>query len=321
MTGCEFEGVFSSMNRRRTPLWLLPNLLSLDAPLIALAWMWMLARALRVEYIEDSVWWVLALAIWCVYVLDRLVDVWRHPESRGGSPRHGFHWRWRWWLLAGVVVAGGVCLYQSLYVLSRSAFSAGLVAVLMCGVYFVVAFFGGNGIPYGKNFLAGMVFAMGVGIPVNVASTNLLTTDLHDLIYSVKHNGSLDATWNFMMMCLRTLWLIFANCREVWVFGLLCMMNITAIDLWEKADEAGDGEVATVHEQTLTLGLIMLAGGSLVFAAMRANEFNKPYFYAVMVAAALLQVVNHYRDRFSMSGLRVMADVALLVPLVIFLVA
>ena len=87
------------MNNRRNPLWLLPNLLSLDAPLVGLAWMWMLVRALRVDYMQTAAWFVLQGAIWCVYVLDRLIDSWLRPEQRQSSPRHIFHWRWRWLML------------------------------------------------------------------------------------------------------------------------------------------------------------------------------------------------------------------------------
>ena len=64
------------MKDPKNPIWLLPNLLSIDAPLVGLAWMWMLGRALRVEYIQAQIWFVLPLAIWCIYVLDRLIDSW-----------------------------------------------------------------------------------------------------------------------------------------------------------------------------------------------------------------------------------------------------
>lgn len=305
---------------KHAPLWLWPNLLSLDAPLVAVAWMWMLARALRVEYIQPSIWWVLPLAIWCVYVADRLLDVWTQPKMTEKSPRHVFHWRWRWPLVAGVVAGAVICIYQALYVLPRSVFSAGLVAVMLCFFYFLLAFFRGRGVPYAKNFIAGMIFAMGVGIPVNAASSTLLITDLNEVLYALRNTGMRDALWNLGGMFVKTLVLIFFYCREVWVFGLLCMMNITAIDLWERAEVEPDEALAYSHEATLTLGLIVLAGGSLLFAAMRADEYSKPYFYAVMVAAALLQVINHYRERFSMNSLRVLADVALLAPLPIFLV-
>lgn len=309
------------MNQRRNPIWLWPNLLSIDAPLVAVAWMWMLAHALRVEYIQTAAWIVLPTSIWCVYVLDRLIDGWRHPEVREASPRHIFHWRWRWLLLVGAVVAGGVSLYYAMFVMSRSMFSAGMVAALLCGVYFLLAFTDRGEVPYVKNFLAGMIFAMGIGIPVNAANATLLVTDLNDVIYAFNHTGIGDAAWNFGRMVLSTLIVIFVHCREVWVFGLLCMLNITAIDLWEKAAVSEDEGVIYRHEQTLTLGLIIAAGGSLVFAAVYADEYSKPFFYAVMVAAATLQIINHYRERFNIHSLRVLADVALLIPVPIFLVA
>ena len=122
-------------------------------------------------------------------------------------------------------------------------------------------------------------------------------------------------------MTLATLRVIFYYCPEVWVFGVLCMMNITAIDLWEKADESGSEEVIDANESTLTLGLIILAGGSLVFAAIYADEYSKPFFYAVMVAAALLQAINHFRNRMELNTQRVLADLVLLAPLPIFLLA
>lgn len=309
------------MNQSRTPFWLLPNLLSIDAPLVAVAWMWMLAQALRVEYIHPAAWWVLPVSIWCVYVMDRLLDGWLHPEERTGSPRHVFHWRWRWVLLPLALFAAGNCLYQALYVLPRSMFSAGLVAMLLCGIYFLTAFFQGRDVPFVKNLLAGFIFAMGVGIPVNAANANLLVTDFNDVIYALQKTGVQDAAWNFGRMVLSSLIVIFLKSREMLVFGLLCMMNITAIDLWERAETAADDETAVGHEATLTFGLIILAGGALVFAGMYADEYSKPFYYAVMVAAAVLQGVNHYRDHFSPNAQRVLADVALLVPLPVFLVA
>lgn len=307
------------MSKRRNPLWLLPNLLSLDAPIVGLVWMWMLVRALRVDYMQSAAWFVLPGAIWCVYVLDRLIDSWLRPERRQSSPRHIFHWRWRWLLLIAVVFVAALCGYQALFVLSRSMLSAGLVAAVLCGLYFLLASLQTKEIPYFKNLLAGMIFAMGVGIPVNAANASLLVTDLNDIVYAFNHTGWLDAGWNFLKMVISTLIVIFYESREIWVFGLLCMLNITAIDLWERASETADEEFASSHEQNLTLGLIVLAGGALLFAVMFADQYTKPFFYAVMVAAAVLQAINHYRAHFSINSLRVLADVALLVPIPIFL--
>ena len=321
------KGDHVPMEKNRPPLWLLPNLLSLDAPLVAVVWMWMLARALRVEYVHAAAWWVLAISIWCVYVVDRLFDGWRHPHLREESPRHAFHWRWRWVLMVLVAGGGGYCVYQSLYVLPRSMFSAGLVAIMMCVVYFVLTYIQGREVPYVKNLFAGLIFAMGVGIPVNAANAGLLVSDFNDVIYAFNDPEAIgilhklwNGVWNFGIMSLRTLVVIFHECREMLIFALLCMMNITAIDLWERAEAATDEETAYGHEVTLTFGLVVLAAGSLVFAAMYADEYSKPFYYAIMVAAAVLQGVNHFRERFSPNAQRVLADIALLVPLPIFLV-
>ena len=283
--------------------------------------MWMLAKALRVEYIPVSSWWVLPLAVWCVYVVDRLIDNWRHPELRESSPRHYFHWRLRWVLLLGSLVGAGVCIYESLYVLPRAMFSAGLVAIVLCAFYFLLVWFRTQEVPYVKNFLAGMIFAMGVGIPVNAANASLLVADFNGVLFAFHNTGIADAIWNFGVMVLRTLMVVFFYCREVLVLGALCMMNITAIDLWERATVASSVEKSYSHEASLTLGLVVLAAGSLFFAAFYADEYSKPFFYAVMVAAASLQVINHYRERLSLDAQRVLADVALLIPLPIFLVA
>ena len=172
------------MEKRRSPIWLLPNLLSLDAPLVAVAWMWMLAQALRVEYIPLTSWWVLPLSVWCVYVLDRIIDNWVSPEVRKSSPRHSFHWRWRWPLLVASIAAAALCMYEALYVLPRSMFSAGLVLMVLCVLYFALAWVRTGEVPYVKNFLAGMIFAMGVGIPVNAANASLLVADFNDVIYA-----------------------------------------------------------------------------------------------------------------------------------------
>ena len=47
----------------------------------------------------------------------------------------------------------------------------------------------------------------------------------------------------------------------------------------------------------------------------------RPFFYAILTGAALLHALNRARARFSMDGLRVLADVALLVPVLVFIAA
>ena len=73
-------------------LWLWPNLLSLDAPVVALLWQILFARCFHVRIAPlPSV--LLVLAVWLIYAADRTIDSF---ISEAVYPRHVFyrrHWR------------------------------------------------------------------------------------------------------------------------------------------------------------------------------------------------------------------------------------
>ena len=75
--------------RPRPPVWLWFNLLSLDAPLIALVWQDFLARCYPTA-LQATGRGVLGLTVWAIYLADRLLDV----RQLGGAPqsiRHKFY--------------------------------------------------------------------------------------------------------------------------------------------------------------------------------------------------------------------------------------
>lgn len=80
------------MKDRKVPWWLWPNVLSLDAPLVAVAWLWMFAKLWKVRYQDPAVYWVLAGVVWVVYVVDRWRDA-RTKDEVELSERHEFHRR------------------------------------------------------------------------------------------------------------------------------------------------------------------------------------------------------------------------------------
>jgi hypothetical protein len=47
---------------------------------------------------------------------------------------------------------------------------------------------------------------------------------------------------------------------------------------------------------------------------------TRAFFYAILTGAALLYILNRSRARFELASLRVLADVALLVPVLVFFV-
>jgi hypothetical protein len=73
-------------------IWLWPNLLSLDAPVVALLWQLLFARCFHVA-VEPLPSILLALAVWLIYAADRTIDSFTGTDLR---PRHEFyrrHWR------------------------------------------------------------------------------------------------------------------------------------------------------------------------------------------------------------------------------------
>jgi hypothetical protein len=69
--------------------WECMNLLSLDAPLLALVWQDFLARCYP-SLLRPAGRWVLGLTVWVIYIADRLIDV-RSPAVENEPIRHRFY--------------------------------------------------------------------------------------------------------------------------------------------------------------------------------------------------------------------------------------
>ncbi|BCU79056.1 hypothetical protein [Luteolibacter sp. LG18] len=289
---------------RRTPFWLLPNLLSLDAPLVAVAWLWVFGKTWRANYLPVSAYVVLGLVVWAIYVFDRLLDA----AMRTGTPelleeRHRFHLKHRKWFAIGGVLAGLGALITTLAALPVDILNYALFGGVLVLGFFALNIFTNHRlgqIPYTKNVMAGMAFAYGTAVAAHV------------------YLPAMDGWSGF-----RCLDLLLAP--EVICFGVLCIANISAIDLWEKVDQGNEEERATA-DLTLTLLLLALSVACLVFAVMERNSrpdtegLIRPYYYSVFISAALLYILNRCRHLMSNSVLRVLVDAVFLVPVAIFVV-
>src|SRR5258705_13020409 len=81
------------MDRVAPPVWLWPNLLSLDAPLVRVLWQASLAQRYAVP-LRPAARVALFLTVWGIYIADRLLDV-RHPAVTAEPARHRFYRRHR----------------------------------------------------------------------------------------------------------------------------------------------------------------------------------------------------------------------------------
>jgi uncharacterized membrane protein YphA (DoxX/SURF4 family) len=280
-------------SERRKPIWLIPNLLSLDAPLVAVAWLYVFAKTWRVVYLPTSTYISLALVVWVIYVVDRLLDASMHDSgSEALEARHEFHYKHRkvFCILAGI--AGFVALVFVIAELATKIYGYALFGGLLVAGFFALSVFSSHGrheIPYSKNIIAGFAFAYGTAM-LAFAYTGF---DSDELLKS----------------------------PELICFAVLCILNISAIDLWEHAAHFSDPEIKATDELALTLPLTLLGAAALIFALKDSDLTTRPFFYAILTGAALLQILNRNRAKFSMQALRVMADVALLAPILVFLVS
>ncbi|MEP4078902.1 hypothetical protein [Haloferula sp.] len=291
------------MPDRRAPFWLWPNLLSLDAPLVAVAWLFMFSRAWRVDFLPWHAYVALGLAVWVIYVVDRLLDVrMRSPDDPSLGLRHHFHaTHWKAFSV-GVIAAISVLLWLILKQLPVEVLRYAIpMGVLVFGFFALVIMVPSTReIPYLRNIVAGMTFGFGTAMAAHIF---VPTERFGEMMQS----------------------------REVISFGVLCVINISAIHLWEHSRRSDDLDIRAADELSLTLPLVLLAGAAIWFAvqdnpgmfseSVEGEEpLTRPFFYAILVSAALLQVFNRTRDRYSMDALRSLADVAMIVPLPLFIV-
>lgn len=142
----------------RTAPWLWPNLLSLDAPPVALVWQDLAARAFDAP-IRPAARIVLGLTVWAVYLADRLLDV------RGAGPipdtaRHRFyrsHRRALAALLAAVLIPDALLAIAEL---RRAVFVHGLVVAACAGAYLWI--FPPRASGWEKQVVAAILFSAGV---------------------------------------------------------------------------------------------------------------------------------------------------------------
>lgn len=152
------------MNDSR-PWWLWPNLLSLDAPAVAVTWQVFLASAAGVA-VPLAAAVVLALVVWAVYLADRGLDARR---GANGSDRHRAAGRnpVAWVAAAGAALVSAVAVAS--VALPRAYLNAGFGVAAATAAYFAAVHVAratrllDRGV---KEAVVGAVFAAGAALPL-----------------------------------------------------------------------------------------------------------------------------------------------------------
>jgi hypothetical protein len=139
-------------------LWLWPNLLSLDAPIVAVLWQILFARCFQVP-VEPLAALLLLMTVWLIYAADRTVDVWRGDVH---SPRHQFYRRhWRELLPVWITVLG-LTVWLAAERLPPGLFLHGSILLAAVGIYFALVH--SSVLRLHKEAAVGVLFALGASL-------------------------------------------------------------------------------------------------------------------------------------------------------------
>ncbi|MEP6810656.1 MAG: hypothetical protein ABI992_10465 [Chthoniobacterales bacterium] len=263
----------------RVLTWL--NLVCLDAPLVAISWQWLFARADGIA-VTPSATAALFLTAWLIYLGDRFGDSLSIAAGTPLSLRQRFCARHRVaWLLAilGIALADVLVIAQ----LDRGAIRSGLGVGAMALVYLTVnQRWPGlwRRLPL-KEMSIGFLFAAGTRVGLAAGLTNVI--------------------W--------PAWLLFA---------CLCVLNCVSIAVWERALDLAQQRVsiATVFPRGERYLLPMFAVLTLVSLSLAFSQSDaRTVPLAVAMSTLLLAGVHLFRNRIEPDVRTALADLVLLTPL------
>jgi hypothetical protein len=286
---------------RATKPWLWPNLLSLDAPAVAVLWQALFVRCFRARFdVLSAV--LLPLTVWLIYSADRVLDAWSNSRSLPRHEFHGQHWRA---ILAAWIVAFAAAGWLAWKRLPDALFTRGLALLAIVAIYFAFVHLTPRR-RWPKEFAVAILFAAGVSL----------------------------AAWQQIRSA--------ADIATVAVFCCLCWINCAAIDQWERRGRLPHTRTKlkpAVRSPQIRRSLNPLVRLSRMGAILRtAVPLNAWPVRAAAIALGLTALLllheqrpilggaetlsafafaalDGAKDRLSTDALRVLADVALLTPL------
>lgn len=260
---------------------------------MALAWALLFARVGKVQVPAATIG-VLVLAVWLIYLADRLLDGLTTIDESALRERHRFCARHRAGVCAAAVFGATLSAWLAYRGLNTADVKAGLLLVGLVGAYMLCVHVGGAVVSriFPKEAAVGVLFAVGTALPV--------------------WSQSKAFSWSGL-----ALWALFA---------LICTLNCVAIESWEKqtmeraSARSSQGMSHVMKRASSRIGVF----AALTAAVSLSAFFSFPSDHAAIAASAgaalLILLLNRFRKRLSGNTLRVLADAALLAPAIIALV-
>jgi hypothetical protein len=273
--------------RDRPHWWQWPTVLSLDAPAVAAAWQGLFGQigGVRVGRPEAA---VLAMSVWLAYAADRWFEGWRVAPAHMRTQRHRFYQQHRWAIAAIWVAVVAADLAIAFLELSARELTAGVLLLVPTLLYVfshqLVHRHSRWRLP--KEACIAFLIAGGAVIFV-VASPG---------ISAVRMAG------------------------PAALFAALCFVNVALIAVWEQEVDESHGQVSLARQfrrgasvgRAMPWALLLICGG----LAAAAKWISPVAVACVGSSALLLGLTDAFEEKLGWQLARVLADAALLTPLV-----
>ena len=328
----------------RIPWWLWPNVLSLDAPLVAVFWQAGLAKAHKVA-VMPSLHLTLFLAVWLIYMVDRVLDGFSMKHVMHLSARHAFYRRNRWLFVLLVLPAAALLLFLlGLTAIPEGIFWRGIALGFVVALYLLhYAARGHRGIYLTGNLIAcafGGYVLWSIPVPLHyklIYSTVLLS--MLTLAFASRPGTGLRLMpkevlcgFLFAVGCSMSVHFFTGDAYAGWfsweslLLAVLCALNCIAISCYEKETDAQSDPNAITRTWPHIARVYPVLLLTLVVAVLAAMSRRMPvelvlYSVAVLISAVLLGVVHHLAKRITPEMAHVLADAAVVLPVALLLVA
>ncbi|MGH7995407.1 MAG: hypothetical protein ACREFX_03545 [Opitutaceae bacterium] len=273
----------------RPKWWQWPTILSLDAPAVVVAWQ---ALVFDIAGRRDRAapLFVLGASVWLCYVADRWFEGWRvHPQSIR-TRRHSFYQRRRWEIAGACAIVFLADVAVALGNLSSREFFAGALLVLPVAAYLLShqLIHRNSRWRLPKEICTAVLLAGGVAaFPTAQADACLVVVG-----------------------------------EPVAVFALLAFANCALISVWEHAVDQSHGQISLARQFPFGSAFGRWAAALAIAVGLGGGMDGGGAFAALNAAGAasglLLLWIDRAESVLGREAARVLADAALLTPLVAF---
>jgi len=271
----------------RYPIWLWPNLLSLDAPAVAIAWQLLFARCFRV-HVPAADTMLLGFSVWMIYVADHVIDAFKIQSKKSLAARHFFCQHHLPRVLPFFIAALCTTMWVGVSELDRTTVLAGLIMSAAIVFYFVAV----HAAPkswaryWPKELAVGLLFGVGTCLPVL---------------------AEMGGRSERMLLPLA-------------MFTMLLSVNAVSIEYWERRLTEMWQPITRWIGRHLTAVALCVSSASLCLGvSSRMWPGPAALYFAGAAGGFSLVALGNTRLKLSSDALRVLADAALLAPAVILL--